>query len=132
MTNIKGFLIERDSRSLFVRDRAEAQWALEDEDYKVTPLISGEVYNEIYDTILTDDLTPEVKDDTQERMDILEELYILEEEQIAELKTRLENALELVEVIYEFTSRDHDSLLEARGTLKLVADSCRKWLRPKE
>lgn len=132
MTNIKGYLIERDNRTLFVRDHAEAQWALDDEEYKVTPLISGEIYNKIYDTILTDDLSPAVKDEQQERLEILEELYVLEEEQIASMKQKLEEAVELVENIHLFASNQATNIMEARGLLRLIAESCVTWLKPKE
>ena len=109
------YLVTRDSREYIFNDIPE--WVAEDSNYKVTKLSS----------VVTTESVQKAIEDVQ----ILQELYELEEEQIARLKERLENALELVEVIYEFTSRDHASLLEAKGTLKLVADSCLKWLKPR-
>lgn len=109
-----GYLVECQGRSLFIRDRSEVQWAIDDENYKVTELVPK-----------TDET------DTEERLQILEEIYELEEKEISTLKEKLEDAVELIEVIYEFSSKDTNNLLEAKGLLHLVAEACGKWLAPK-
>lgn len=110
------YLVTRDSREYIFNDIP--QWVAEDDNYKVTKLSSVAPVEAVEKAI--------------EDVEILQQIYLLDEAEIKDLKSRLENALELVEVIYEFTNRDHESLLEARGTLRLVADSCKKWLSPKE
>lgn len=129
MSNIKGYLVERDNRSLFIRDIAEASWALEDGDYLVTPLVpmkSTDVYEQFVPN------APQPTDETQERLQLLEQIYELEEQQIAVMKSKLEEAVELVENIHLFASNQTINIMEARGLLKLIAESCDKWLRPKE
>lgn len=122
-----GWLIECEGRSLFMREKGDVLWALEDPNYKVTPLVAGEVY----DTFIVA-LPVQQADDTAERLQILEEIYELEEEQIGQLKQRLEEAFELVESIHEFASKQTSNIMESRGLLLLIAESCNKWLAPKE
>lgn len=128
MNNVKGFLIERDGRSLFVRELQD--WALEDENYKVTPLVPikpADVLPEWSGTVVT-----QSTDDTQERLQLLEQIYELEELQMAEMKHKLEEAVELVESIHEFASKQTSNIMESRGLLLLIAEACDKWLKPKE
>ena len=100
-----------------MRQKSDVEWALSDPNYTVTELVAK----------------PEHKsDDTTERVEFLEELYALEEQQISTLKEKLEDAVELIEVIYEFSSKDTNNLLEAKGLLHLVAEACGKWLAPKD
>lgn len=129
MSNIKGYLVERDNRSLFIRDIAEASWALEDGDYLVTPLVAMKP-TDVYEQFVPD--APQPTDETQERLQLLEQIYELEEQQIAVMKSKLEEAVELVENIHLFASNQTINIMEARGLLKLIAESCDKWLRPRE
>ncbi len=122
-----GWLIECEGRSLFMREKGDVLWALEDPNYKVTPLVAGEVY----ETFIVA-LPVQQADDTAERLQILEEIYELEEEQIAQLKQRLEEAVELVENIHLFSMNQTTNIMEARGLLRLIAESCNKWLKPSE
>lgn len=127
MTTIKGYLIERDNRNLFIRDLEEARWALEDSEYTVTPLVPKSVadaYPQFVD--------PVKADETQERLELLEQIYELEEQQIASIKAKLEEAVELVESIHEFASKQTNNIMESRGLLLLIAEACDKWLKPKE
>lgn len=110
------YVVTRDDREYVFNDLPD--WVKEDSNYRVEKL-STVVPKEAVEAAIED-------------VEILQQIYLLDEAEIKDLKSRLENALELVEVIHEFTNRDHESLLEARGTLKLVADSCKKWLSPKE
>ena len=112
-----GYLITCQDRSLFMRNKEDCSWAYLDDSYTVTELVAK----------------PQAKsDDTIERVEFLEELYVLEEQQISTLKAKLEDAVELIEVIYEFSSKDTNNLLEAKGLLHLVAEACGKWLAPKD
>lgn len=128
MTNIKGYLVERDNRSLFIRNIEEASWALEDGDYIVTPLVPMRS-TDVYEESIVD--APQPNDDTQERLQLLEQIYELEEQQIAEMKHKLEEAVELVESIHEFASKQTNNIMESRGLLLLIAEACNKWLKPK-
>ena len=125
-----GWLVECEGRSLFMRQKEDILWALEDQNYKVTPLVAGDVY----DSFIVETPVPvlPVTDDTTERLQILEELYELEEEQISNLKTRLEEAVELVEDIYQFASKQTNNIMESRGLLLLIGEACNKWLKPRQ
>lgn len=136
MTNIKGYLVERENRSLFIRDIAEASWALEDGNYEVTALVPLKMPHP-YEEFLVEGPKEEAPslpstDDTAERLEILEQIYELEEKEIALLKERLEEAVELVESIHEFASKQTSNIMESRGLLLLIAESCQKWLKPKD
>lgn len=128
MTNIKGYLVECEGRSLFMRNKEDVLWAISDENYKVTPLAPlppTDVYAEMSGAAL-------VTNDTVERLQLLEQIYELEEKEIGLLKERLEEAVELVESIHEFASKQTNNIMESRGLLLLIAEACQKWLRPKE
>lgn len=109
------YLIIRDGRE-YIMD-AVPDWA-DSEEYQITKLSSEAVVGST--------------DDTTERLKILEEIYELEEKEIALLKERLEEAVELVESIHEFASKQTSNIMESRGLLLLIAESCNKWLRPSE
>ena len=113
-----GYLISCQGRELFLREKADASWAYIDDDYTVTELVAKH--------------EQPTSDDTVERLQILEEIYELEEQQIAEMKGRLEEAVELVESIHLFSMNQTTNIMEARGLLRLIAESCQKWLKPKE
>lgn len=130
MTNIKGYLIERDNRSLFIRDVEEAKWAVEDSEYTVTALVPLEDPHPYEQFIVPPVQTS--TDDIQERLQLLEQIYELEEEQIAEMRATLEGAVELIESIHTFASNQTHNIMESRGLLLLIAEACNKWLSPKE
>jgi len=130
MTNskVKGFLVERDGRSLFMRELQA--WTVEDTNYKVTPLVSGLM--EDREEPLTEAPSLPSTDDTQERIQLMNEIFELEEKEIALLKERLEEAVELVESIHEFASKQTSNIMESRGLLLLIAEASNKWLKPKD
>lgn len=103
-----------------MRDRADCSWAYLDDEYTVTELVA-KVAEEILETQPT-------SDDTQERLKLLEQIYELEEQQIAAMKAKLEEAMELVETIHEFASKDTNNIMESRGILRLVSEACARWL----
>jgi hypothetical protein len=120
-----GYLISCQGRQLFMRDAADCSWAYLDDEYTVTELVAR-VGDDVPNAL------PATTDDTIERMQILEQLYELEELQIAEMKSKLEEAVELAENIHLFASNQTTNIMEARGLLRLIAESCDKWLKPKE
>lgn len=130
MTNskVKGFLIERDGRSLFMKE--VEPWAIEDVNYKVTPLISGLMEDrEDFPVKLPDSSETS---ESQERLELLEQIYELEEQQIAAMKSTLEGAVELIETISEFAAKKTDNVMELKGLMLLIAESCNEWLKPKD
>lgn len=118
MTKTMGYLVACQGRTLFMREKEDCSWAYLDDEYTVTELVAK-----------NDD---HVIDDTAERLQILEEIYELEEKEISLLKGRLEEAVELVESIHLFSMNQTTNIMEARGLLKLIAEACNKWLSPKE
>src|SRR5215217_4775286 len=100
-----GYLISCQDRSLFMRDKADCSWAYLDDEYTVTELVA-KVGEEIAETQPT-------SDDTQERLELLEQIYELEEQQIASMKAKLEEAMELIETIHEFASKDTNNIMES-------------------
>lgn len=130
MTNIKGYLVERDNRSLFIRDINEASWALEDGDYLVTPLVPLKA-TDVYERLSLPHQPSPTNDDTQERLELLEQIYELEEEQIAQMKAKLEEFVELAEAIIEI-AHPTENLIENKAKLLLIHESCKKLLAPSE
>jgi hypothetical protein len=122
MTNSKvvAWLIEGHGRSSVFT--TEQPWALEDENYKVTPLIGMSESAPIHS----------LTDDTQERISIMEELYELMQQEIDELKERLEAAVEVIEVVEEFSAKKSDNFMENKATLLLISAACRDWLKSSE
>lgn len=125
MTKTMGYLVSCEGRQLFMRDRTDVEWALSDSNYTVTELVAKKGEESVINIASS-------TDDTQERLQLLEELFELEEVQIAQLKTRMEEAVELVESIHEFASKQTNNIMESRGLLLLIAEACSKWLMPKE
>lgn len=117
-----GYLISCEGRQLFMRDKADCSWAYLDDEYTVTELVAkpGE---ELVDAPSTDE--------TQERLQLLEQIYELEEQQIAAMKGTLESAVELIESINEFASKKTENVMELKGLMLLIAESCNEWLKPK-
>lgn len=130
MTNskVKGFLIERDGRELFMK-QVEA-WALEDVNYTVTPLISGLMEDREELTVSAPSLPS--TDDTAERIELMNELFSLQDLEISQLKAQLEKFVEVVEGIVELTDVVSHSPIECRSKLIVIGDSCKGLLKPSE
>ncbi len=129
MKTILGYLVERDNRSLFIRNINEAAWAMEDIEYTVTPLVPLPS-TEVYEQFVVD--APVQTDDTAERIQLMNELFELQETEISQLKHSLEEAVELVESIHEFASKQTNNIMESRGLLLLIVEACGRWLKPRE
>lgn len=129
MTIIKGYLVERDNRSLFIRDISEASWAIEDGNYQVTPLVPL-ISTDVYEQFIQD--VPAQTDDTQERIQLMNELFDLQQAEIDFLKARLEAFVEVVEGIIELTEVVSQSNIENRSKLIVIGDSCKGILKPSE
>lgn len=127
MTTIKGFLIERDGRALFMREIQE--WALRDNEYKVTPLVAMKV-PDVYEQFIVD--TPQQTDDTAERIQLMNELFDLQQQEIDQLKAQLEKFVEVVEGIVELTEVISQSNIENRSKLLVISKSCQDILKPSE
>lgn len=135
MTNskVKGFLVERDGRSLFMKE-VEA-WAIEDVNYKVTPLVSGLMEDReepLVEAAKEEATTLPITDDTQERIELMNELFDLQQAEIDFLKTRLEKFVEVVEGIVEITEVISQSSIENRSKLLVISESCKQVLKPSE
>lgn len=132
---IKGYLVERDGRELFLREIAD--WAVEDPEYKVTALIAKPIAD-MYEQFIVEDVKEEVPtslpntDDTQERIQLMNELFDLQQAEIDFLKGRLEKFVEVVEGIVEITEVISQSSIENRSKLLVISESCKKILKPSE
>lgn len=123
MTTIKGYLIECEGRSLFMRDKEDVLWAMEDDNYEVTTLVA-QPKADIYDRFIVDD--------TQERIQLMNDLFDLQQAEIDQLKQRLEAFVEVVEGIAELTEVVSQSAIENRSKLLIIGASCKKILAPQE
>ena len=131
---IKGYLVERDGRELFLREIAD--WAVEDPEYKVTALIAKPVAD-VYEQFMVEEPKQTVPslpstDDTQERIQLMNELFDLQQQEIDLLKARLEKFVEVVEGIVEITEVISQSSIENRSKLIVIGDSCKAILKPSE
>ena len=122
--NIKGYLIEADGRSLFIRDRDSIQWAFDDENYDVTPLVPMPIESEKSPSMSVDEV--------KEQLKLMNDLFELEEKEIQILKDQLTEFVEVVESIHEFSSKVTDNGLEMKGLLKLIAETCGNLLKARE
>jgi hypothetical protein len=135
MTNskVKGFLIERDGRSLFMKE-VEA-WAIEDVNYKVTPLVSGLIEDReepLGEVPKEEALSLPSTDDTAERIELMNELFSLQDLEISQLKGQLEKFVEVVEGIVELTEVVSQDNIENRSKLLVISKSCKEILKPSE
>lgn len=132
MTTIKGFLIERDGRSLFMRELQE--WVTLDTNYNVTVLVAQQTSKAVWEEDLPKEVPtqPQTTDDTQERIQLMNELFDLQQTEIDQLKQRLEAFVEVVEGIAELTEVVSQSAIENRSKLLIISDSCKKILAPQE
>lgn len=131
MTNskVKGFLVERDGRALFMRELQA--WTIEDVNYKVTPLISG-LMEDREEPLVTGVPSLPSTDDTAERIELMNELFSLQDLEISQLKSQLEKFVEVVEGIVELTDVVSHSAIECRSKLIVIGDSCKALLKPSE
>lgn len=77
MTGILGYLIQRDNRNLFIRDLEEAAWAIDDPEYKVTPLVA---YDNSLEVLLSE---------VQEDRDLYAEIATMMGEENRDLKAKI-------------------------------------------
>lgn len=80
MTAVKGYLIQRDGRELFLRDIPE--WAISDVEYKVTTLVA---YDDSLEVLLM-----EVREDR----DLYTEICTMLDEENRELKAKIKELQE--------------------------------------
>lgn len=119
------YLVTRDGRE-YVLDSVP-DWAQDNPDYKVVKLSSGEPSPPV--EVLANVVGA---DDTQERMQLMEELFQLQETDITLLKAQLEKFVEVVEGIVELTEVISQSNIENRSKLIVIGDSCKAILKPSE
>ena len=110
------FLVSRDGREYFFKDELP-EWAKSDE-YQSLEFIAKESLQSSGQDI--------------QKIEFLEERYSLDEAQIANLKIQLEEAVELIEVVEEFSSRPIETLSEGLGLTKLIGDACAKFLKSRD
>lgn len=122
---ITRYLIVRDGREYFMRE--VPPWAQDNPDYEVVKLSSEEVKS-------PEEIAPSLPstDDTQERIQLMNELFDLQQTEIDQLKQRLEAFVEVVEGIAELTEVVSHSSVECRSKLIIIGDSCKKILAPQE
>lgn len=134
MTTIKGYLISRDGRELFLRELAD--WAVSDPEYEVTALVPmGKAL--VYDEFVVDGPEQEAPslpntDDTAERIQLMNELFDLQQQEIDQLKHSLEKFIEVVEGVVELTEVVSQSSVENRSKLLVISASCKEALKPND
>lgn len=128
------YLITRDGRE-YILD-AVPDWAKDDPEYKVTalaPVGTADMYDKfIVEGSKEDAPSLPSTDDTQERIQLMEELFQLQETDITLLKAQLEKFVEAVEGIVELTDVVSQSNIENRSKLIIIGDSCKALLKPRE
>lgn len=128
------YLVTRDGRE-YILD-AVPDWAKDDPAYKVTtlaPVGTADMYDQFI-VELPKEEAPSLPstDDTQERIQLMNELFDLQQKEIDLLKLRLEAFVEVVERIAELTEVVSHSSVECRSKLIIIGDSCKKILAPQE
>ena len=131
---IIGYLISRDGRELFLRELAD--WAVEDPEYKVTALIAKPVAD-VYEQFMVEEPREEAPslpstDDKAERIDLMNELFSLQDLEISQLKSQLEKFVEVVEGIIDLTEVVSQNNIENRSKLLVISKSCKEILKPSE
>ena len=116
------YLVTRDDRE-YVMDSIP-DWA-QSEEYKVEKL-SSVGSGSVPDTTIIN------TDDTAERIQLMNEIFELEEKEITQLKQQLEKFVEVVEGIVELTEVISQSSIENRSKLIVIGDSCKAILKPSE
>ena len=133
-STIKGYLVERDGRELFLRELVD--WAIEDPEYKVTALIAKPLAD-VYEQFIMEESKEEAPtlpntDDTAERIELMNELFSLQDLEISQLKQQIEKFVEVVEGIVELTEVISQSGIENRSKLLVISESCKKILKHSE
>lgn len=77
MTGILGYLVERDQRTLFIRDLEEAAWAIDDPEYRVIKLVA---YDDSLEVLLRE---------VQEDRDLYSQIADMLDEENRQLKARI-------------------------------------------
>lgn len=117
MNDIKGYLIECQGRSLFLREKSDIAWAEIDPEYTVTELVAKD--SELAGS------------EFELYQQLSEKVYILQQEQIENIRTRLEEFVEVVESIVEIAVPT-DHLIENKAKLLLIKEACEKLLKSDE
>lgn len=107
------FLIQRDGRQ-YIMDSVP-DWAVDNSDYKVEKLSTA--------------VTSESVQAAIEEVKLLQEIYSLDELEIANLKAKLEEFVELVEAIVDIAVPT-ENFIENKAKLLLINESCKKILAP--
>lgn len=115
------YSIVRDGRE-YIMDTVP-DWA-NPEEYQITKL-SSEVVQGVTPSLIS-------TDDTQERIQLMNDLFDLQQTEIDQLKQRLEAFVEVVEGIAELTEVISQSNIENRSNLIVIGDSCKALLKPSE
>lgn len=118
------YLIVRDGREYFMQE--VPPWAQDNPDYEVVKFSSEEVKS-------TEEAVPSLPstDDTQERIQLMSELFELEEKEIANLKEKLEGFVETLEAIIDIAV-PAENLIENKAKLLLINESCKRLLAPSD
>ncbi|WP_391558965.1 hypothetical protein [Robertmurraya sp.] len=134
MTTIKAYLVEGHGRSSVFT--SPQPWAEEDSNYKVVPLVPMELDSphetEFVGEVLLEPPSLSNTDDTQERIELMNQLFDLQQQEIDFLKVRLEKFVEVVEGIVELTEVVSQSSIENRSKLLVISKSCNDILKPDE
>lgn len=118
------YLITRDGREYLMDSVPD--WAVDNDDYEVTELVAKKSVR-----IVEPPSIPNT-DDTQERIQLMNDLFQLQETEISQLKQQLEKFVEVVEGIVELTEVISQSSIENRSKLLVISQSCKKILKPSE
>jgi hypothetical protein len=119
------YLVTRDGRE-YVMDSIP-DWAQDNPEYEVVKLSSVEI-----PLIESSNDGVTNTDDTAERIQLMDELFDLQQQEIDFLKHRLEAFVEVVEGIVELTDVISHSGIENRSKLVVIGDSCKAILKPSE
>lgn len=122
---ITRYLIVRDGREYFMQEVPE--WAQDNPDYEVVKFLSEEVKSQKEEAPSLPNT-----DNTQERIQLMNDLFTLQEQEITQLKQQLEVFVEVVEGIVELTEVVSQSSVENRSKLLVISKSCKDILKPDE
>jgi hypothetical protein len=128
----KVFYVVRDSRDYFFKDLLP-DWL--DENYQVVELVPkpAEFVGPLQPVVQVEQESPSMNvDEVKEQLKLMNDLFVLEELEIKQLKEQLSDFVEAVEAIHEFSSKVTDNSLEQRGLLKLIAETCGNLLKARE
>lgn len=127
MTTTKGFLIECEGRSLFLREKKDVQWAIEDDNYTVTELVPKP---KLYEQAIEESSGMDAEA-VKEQLSMMNDLFLLEEKEIQLLKDQLSEFVEAVESIREICTPTQN-FIENRAKLLLIAETCGNLLKSRE